>query len=297
MRSTYFDTDHVKGCGRFNYNQTKAQDGSVTFDSRHKPVLCDAYTRTIPTCAADSLQRYAVWRIRSHLQSREGRGDFGLQCKRLLKQIKTTFMCRIMSLNSQLARFSNLNLVLYTLMLCITLSFLRSVLSCQLSKHGELVDCPGGPQGLRLASETGFFQELVTTGKNHACAIRHVTGRVVCWKTNTSSLVVEEVNVPQWVKKAKSISLGMHYSCAIWGAQNTLSCWGSDEKMFSDSPVNISKGVRILAVGHPKARHACFLRESENDVSCFGYNEQGQLGLGSHGQHILAVTAEKLRPD
>ena len=231
------------------------------------------------------------------MQRGEGRGEPGLQSQMLLKERETTFVCATMSVLSQIAYFTNLNLVLSTLVLLIFLNFLRGALSCQLSLHGELVDCTGGPQGIQIAYESGYFQELVTTGKNHACAIRHMTGRVVCWRTDSSSVMVEEVNVPKWIVGARSVSLGKHHSCAIWGMINTLTCWGSDDMVLSSSPVNVSNGVRMLAEGHPDARHMCFLRESTNDVSCFGSNEYGQIGLGMHGDEISSVAAQNVRPD
>jgi Tyrosine-protein kinase ephrin type A/B receptor-like/Regulator of chromosome condensation (RCC1) repeat len=167
---------------------------------------------------------------------------------------------------------------------------------CHLSVHGELVDCVGGPEfSQKVRPETGFFQKLATTGLQHACAIRHRTGRVACW--STVARVCEEINVPDFVIGATSLSLGMHHSCAIWGPKETLTCWGSDTMITSVSPVNVSQGVRMLAVGHPASRHTCFLRQSTNDVSCFGSNEFGQIGLGAAGADIGSVTAQKVRPD
>jgi hypothetical protein len=195
-----------------------------------------------------------------------------------------------------LYRLSNATYVVSTLILVIGLSYLSGVLSCHLSVHGELVDCVGGPELSQTVSpETGFFQKLVTTGNEHACAIRHRTGRVSCWSTVAS--VSEEINVPDFVVGARSVSLGMHHSCAIWGAKNTLTCWGSDTLLTAVSPVNVSQGVRLLAVGHPTSRHTCFLRQSLNDVSCFGSNTFGQLGLGTHGADIASVPAQLIRPD
>lgn len=182
------------------------------------------------------------------------------------------------------------------LILVIGLSSLRDSFSCHLSVHGELVDCSGGPEfSQTVTAETGFFQKLVTTGHEHACAIRHRTGRVVCWSTVAS--VGEKINVPDFVVNARSISLGMNHSCAIWGSKNTLTCWGSDPLITTVSPVNVSRGVRMLAAGHPGSRHTCFLRESTNDVSCFGSNKFGQLGLGAYGADIGSVPAQKNRPD
>jgi hypothetical protein len=181
------------------------------------------------------------------------------------------------------------------------LSSLGGVMACHLSVHGELVGCVGGPEFLQTVSpETGFFQKLATTGKEHACAIRHHTGHVVCWNTVAAvsgASVSEEINVPEWVIDARAISLGMHHSCAIWGPKHTLTCWASDQLITTVSPVNVSNGVRMLATGHPKSRHTCFLREGANDVSCFGSNSFGQLGLGTGGERIVSVQAQKVRPD
>jgi hypothetical protein len=182
------------------------------------------------------------------------------------------------------------------LFLVIGLSSLCGSFQCHLSIHGELVDCVGGPKfSQTMSPETGYFQKLATTGREHACAIRHRTGRVVCW--NTTGSVGEETNVPDFVVKARSISLGMHHSCAIWGSKNTLTCWGSDTLITTVSPVNVSHGVRMLTVGHPTSRHTCFLRASSGDVSCFGSNTFGQLGLGTFGVDIVSVPVQKIRPD
>ena len=196
------------------------------------------------------------------------------------------------------SRVSNLTFLMCVLIFLIGLSSLRGVMSCNLSVHGELVDCVGAPKfSQRVSPETGFFQKLVTTGNLHVCAIRHRTGRVVCWSTVAGASVSEEINVPDFVIGARSISLGMHHSCAIWGPKETLTCWGSDKMFTSVSPVNVSQGARMIATGHPTSRHTCFLRQSTNDVSCFGSNEFGQIGLGTLGADIASVQAQKVRPD
>jgi len=179
--------------------------------------------------------------------------------------------------------------------------FLITVNCCSLSIHGELVGCVGVPS-TELLSDSSYrvpsLFSVLEIGGAHACAIRYLSGRVLCWNTGVAlpgdtgsgSTNTGPADAPAYITDARAISLGLQHSCALWGVENRLTCWGSDIGL--SSPVDVSYNVRILAVGHPLSRHVCFLYVSMLDVSCVGRNDNGQLGLGPTGSSITHVPAE-----
>jgi hypothetical protein len=179
---------------------------------------------------------------------------------------------------------------------------------CSLSIHGELVGCTGVPPTEFLSNnmyKVPSMFSVLELGGAHACAIRYLSGRVLCWTTGAmlqSDTGSDSLNVgsdstntgpadaPVYITDARALSLGLQHSCALWGVDNRLTCWGFDIAL--SSPADVSYNVLMLAVGHPSSRHVCFLYVSMLDVSCIGRNEKGQLGLGSTGSAVTHVPAE-----
>jgi hypothetical protein len=179
--------------------------------------------------------------------------------------------------------------------LLFSLSLMNTANCCSLTIHGEITRCVGAPDVETTVTNSHMVPSsfsVLEVGGDHACAIRHHSGRVICWSsTGTSaSQSGDAYNVPDYIIGARALSLGAQHSCALWGAENRLTCWGSN--LGLSSPVDVSSNVRMLAVGHPLSNHVCFLYMSAMDVACVGQNTQGQLGLGPSGSFINNVPAE-----
>lgn len=150
----------------------------------------------------------------------------------------------------------------------------------------------------------------IAAGDTRTCAIAgSPRGRIDCWGTGASSLVVSEQETPG---VATAVAVGDFSSCAIfeggsvecWGspaprldepalelamngrlacarlASGAVSCWGNDEKHGAiDGSARVA-GAKAIAVGF---NHACAIvgGGDRDRIVCWGGNYYGQLGDGT----------------
>ena len=150
----------------------------------------------------------------------------------------------------------------------------------------------------------------IAAGDTRTCAIAaSPRGRIDCWGTGASSLVVSEQETPG---VATAVAVGDFSSCAIfeggsvecWGspaprldepalelamngrlacarlASGAVSCWGNDEKHGAIDGSARVVGAKAIAVGF---NHVCAIAAGgdRDRIVCWGGNYYGQLGDGT----------------
>lgn len=137
------------------------------------------------------------------------------------------------------------------------------------SKTNRLLICWGksdsiSPTGL---PPTGTFA-VVAVGEYHSCAIREVTGLVVCFGQN---LYGELLGPSSLTVAFKSVTSGYAFSCGIRSDNLQAMCWGLNDAGQSSPPA----GVAFLAISAGN-RHVCGVRQTDHYVQCWGQNTYNQ---------------------
>jgi alpha-tubulin suppressor-like RCC1 family protein len=156
------------------------------------------------------------------------------------------------------------------------------------------------PHQVTTPGVTGWAS--VSAGENHTCAVR-ADATLWCWGANfhgqlgtgstTGNDVPQQVTSPAadgWA----SVSAGGQDTCAL-RSDGTLWCWGAsingalglgtttDQNLPQQVTAPATTGWASVSVG---GGHTCAIR-ADATLWCWGSNFQGQVGIGSDGNHQL----------
>ncbi|CAE8682672.1 unnamed protein product [Polarella glacialis] len=153
----------------------------------------------------------------------------------------------------------------------------KSVLSlghrhaCALQKHTVDTDasCWGKADYIEPVTglpAAGSFSSI-SAGFQHTCAVRSVTGSIVCWGTNSFG----ETDGPAGGGVFWAVTSGYRFSCALYDDTRTVACWGQNGQGQATPPV----GVAFLQISAGDG-HVCGVRPSDYTAQCWGGNTDGQ---------------------
>lgn len=140
--------------------------------------------------------------------------------------------------------------------------------------------------------------QAIAAGSDHTCALT-IEGGVKCWGVNWDGQLGNGANMEERPTPVDVIGLTGGVQAIAAGGSNTcaltleggVKCWGNNEvgqvgdgtagenRLAPVDVIGLSSDIRAIATG---AAHACALTIG-GGVKCWGYNEQGQLGDGTHG--------------
>lgn len=146
----------------------------------------------------------------------------------------------------------------------------------------------------------------VSAGAGHTCGVRR-DGTLWCWGSDSCGKLglgtidvdvgapaqVDAGGAPDW----RAVSAGNTLTCALRD-DGSVWCWGCND---NGQMANGTPGPPVLLpqrVDHPRPftvvdvgqQHACAIDDA-GTLSCWGLNEGGQLGIGTMGADVPAVTA------
>jgi alpha-tubulin suppressor-like RCC1 family protein len=167
-----------------------------------------------------------------------------------------------------------------------------------LNDKGQLgipTSTPSSPTPVVVAGVTGAAKVFV--GKDHSCATLKADTSVLCWGSNESGQLGNEVlgpqPTPQKVEGLANIDAlggGSQHTCAFEEAALQMKCWGSNsrgqlgKKTTGAGVITTPTLVNLPTVktGSSKGDHSCAIDEP-GALYCWGSNEYGQLGDGLSG--------------
>ena len=170
---------------------------------------------------------------------------------------------------------------------------------------GSTVSPQSSPVTALLPS--GRTATQVECGAYHACALLD-NSSISCWGQNEDGQIGTggsgaDVTTPTTVtlpsgRTATKVAAGGWFSCALLD-NASISCWGQndDGEMGIGSTVSdqLTPVTALLPTGRTATEisggwhHACAVLDN-GSVSCWGLNDNGQVGIGSHGSDITTPT-------
>jgi predicted outer membrane repeat protein len=172
--------------------------------------------------------------------------------------------------------------------------------TCALTASGEVI-CWGGNYIYGPEKIPGLSEGVVSLaiGRYSTCALT-ASGGVKCWGENqwgvlgdgTSNDSFTPVGVVGLSDGVKAIAAGFAHNCALTNS-GLVKCWGyngygqlgNTTQQYASSPVNVvglSSEVVGITAGHD---HTCSISIG-GGIECWGRNNYGQLGDGSHLDHL-----------
>jgi alpha-tubulin suppressor-like RCC1 family protein len=183
----------------------------------------------------------------------------------------------------------------------------RSLRCWGLDNWGQLGDGGGSsiqPHPVTVPGLSGVLS--VSAGYDYTCAVL-ADQSVACWGyneygqlgngSNTNALSPTAVSLPG---PARSVSAGTNGACALLQSGDVM-CWGSNASgaLGDGTGVDSNLPVAVRGLSGPAiavsagSQFACALLASHG-VQCWGYGGRGELGTGTPGDSLFAVTVTGL---
>ncbi len=126
------------------------------------------------------------------------------------------------------------------------------------------IQCWGYDSGSNLDAPADLIEKVnLEMGNYFSCALKKLTGEIICWGENYNNLELSGANFEQ-------IAAGGYHTCGL--RNGSVICGGADDYGQS-SPPEIINALKVTAGG----QHSCALTDSS--VFCWGRNNEGQTDV------------------
>ena len=142
----------------------------------------------------------------------------------------------------------------------------------------------------------------IAAGDWHTCAVRRVSGAVLCWGLNQNGQLGDGTKVSHTTPVASSglvgatvLAAGAGHTCAAI-AGGAVQCWGANsqgqlgDNTAVDRTAPTANGLTNVVSLGLGITHSCAVK-SDKTVSCWGDNMSAQLGNGTSGNAGSRVAA------
>ena len=132
--------------------------------------------------------------------------------------------------------------------------------------EGVALDCQSGEKDITI--HDAAFQNVLSLGHRHACALKKTDGSAVCWG---KADYIDPVTFTAPAGTFSSIAAGYLHTCAIRETQDVL-CWGTDLHGETAGP-GTSDAFDYITSGY---RFSCALKVADRKAVCWGLDDIGQ---------------------